>query len=685
MNYPPASIDKLSKLSERQLQALEYDEQICKEMFIASNSTFLSADRYPLRNNTVVRFNCILCKKDCEKKWDNIVPKIDRLYVNALCKDCARKKGVEKRSNAKKDESEKTKEITKNIDESRERYCKKCNAVRPLNTFEIMKHKVPSKYCNIHDNKRNNGSTPKHTEQSISDLLKEGGSSLVQIKNKSKVGNITKHSIIVFKCVGYKKQCNNNGERTYTEFKELYCKDCKKTSSSEKKSKASKGKKRKTVNLNQGAADKRRKYIVEDIRKLLSDQGAEFIENQIIDEHVSTDTIVMFKCANQDCLNTHKKPVRDFEPNNKRSGPFCIDCTDDNRSQKISLARTKVLEPITDPINQKYCPGCREIRNSISDFCHSQNNNIIVTYCKYCRKKARIKDLRDLQRRKNSTCDDPSKQKCLGCYRWRNISEFEDGCITCKIVCRSSGRRAYQNKVETCAKFNIDNYDSKMCARCWIIHPVENYITEVENIQGVLCKRCRDDIFEYRDNVCEFYLELKKSKAPCVDCGEEDIRLLEFDHIDRSEKKFCVSQARSLMQLQTEAEKCEMRCGICHRRRTKQQLKYGVNSKVLKSYVDSIKQSIGKCTNCGWYDEELLEALEFDHIDKNTKLFNISEMASHNISIDLIDKEISKCQLLCIHCHKLKTIKDNGYYLYLCDELNMKRKDVREMLCNKNI
>ena len=685
MNYPPASIDKLSKLSERQLQALEYDEQICKEMFIASNSTFLSADRYPLRNNTVVRFNCILCKKDCEKKWDNIVPKIDRLYVNALCKDCARKKGVEKKSNAKKDENKKTKEITKNIDESRERYCKKCNAVRPLNTFEIMKHKVPSKYCNIHDNKRNNGSTPKHTEQSISDLLQKGGSSLVQIKNKSKVGNITKHSIIVFKCVGYKKQCNNNGERTYTGFNELYCKTCKKASTSEKKSKASKGKKRKTVNLNQGAADKRRKYTVEDIRNMLYDQGAEYIEDQTIEDHISTKTYITFRCASENCLNVHKRQVRDFETDNERSGPYCSECANNNKSQKISIARTKILEPITDPINQKHCPCCKEIRDAKSDFYHNQNDNIMVKYCKYCRQKFRIKNMKDLQKRKASTCDDPSKQKCLACYRWRDKSEFEDGCITCKSICRAAGRRAYQYNIISCDKFNKENKEKKKCTRCWAINPVDNYTTEVNNIQGVVCKKCRDEIFRYRDNVVEYYLELKNCNGPCVDCGEEDIKYLEFDHIDRLEKEFCVSQAKSIMQLHTEAEKCVMRCGICHRRRTKQQLNYGVNPRPQKSYIDGIKQSIGKCTNCGWYDEELLEALEFDHIDKNTKSFNISEMVSRNMNIDLINEEISKCQLLCIHCHKLKTIKDNGYYLYLCDELNMKRKDVHEMLCNKKL
>jgi hypothetical protein len=56
---------------------------------------------------------------------------------------------------------------------------------------------------------------------------------------------------------------------------------------------------------------------------------------------------------------------------------------------------------------------------------------------------------------------------------------------------------------------------------------------------------------------------------PCVDCGEEDPIVLEFDHL--REKRFNISKAlhdRSLESVLEEIEKCEVVCANCHRRRT---------------------------------------------------------------------------------------------------------------------
>jgi hypothetical protein len=58
---------------------------------------------------------------------------------------------------------------------------------------------------------------------------------------------------------------------------------------------------------------------------------------------------------------------------------------------------------------------------------------------------------------------------------------------------------------------------------------------------------------------------------PCVDCGETDIRVLEFDH--RRDKRGNVTKlARDecgIETLRAEVAKCEIRCGNCHRRRTR--------------------------------------------------------------------------------------------------------------------
>jgi len=62
---------------------------------------------------------------------------------------------------------------------------------------------------------------------------------------------------------------------------------------------------------------------------------------------------------------------------------------------------------------------------------------------------------------------------------------------------------------------------------------------------------------------------------PCVDCGESDPVVLEFDHRNPSEKSFCIGQgvAQTWRQEVIEAEiaKCDVRCANCHRRRTARQ------------------------------------------------------------------------------------------------------------------
>ncbi len=56
----------------------------------------------------------------------------------------------------------------------------------------------------------------------------------------------------------------------------------------------------------------------------------------------------------------------------------------------------------------------------------------------------------------------------------------------------------------------------------------------------------------------------------CVDCGEKDVRVLDFDHV-RGTKEFSISKGLrdrvSNVRLVQEIKKCEVRCANCHRKR----------------------------------------------------------------------------------------------------------------------
>ncbi len=62
------------------------------------------------------------------------------------------------------------------------------------------------------------------------------------------------------------------------------------------------------------------------------------------------------------------------------------------------------------------------------------------------------------------------------------------------------------------------------------------------------------------------------TKNPCVDCGERDITVLEFDHNGKLPKYKAVSVLMKnrvrLDMVKKEISKCDVRCANCHRRKT---------------------------------------------------------------------------------------------------------------------
>lgn len=127
--------------------------------------------------------------------------------------------------------------------------------------------------------------------------------------------------------------------------------------------------------------------------------------------------------------------------------------------------------------------------------------------------------------------------------------------------------------------------EKKICTKCneelEII--LFNFKNKNKNIRRSDCKECFKKLTrEHYKNNKEYYLNRQKSQkirnknfileylkqSKCVDCGMDDWRILEFDHV-RGVKKDCISamigSKTSIYNIKLEIDKCEVRCPNCHR------------------------------------------------------------------------------------------------------------------------
>jgi hypothetical protein len=109
-------------------------------------------------------------------------------------------------------------------------------------------------------------------------------------------------------------------------------------------------------------------------------------------------------------------------------------------------------------------------------------------------------------------------------------------------------------------------------ARCKICF--NNYTrTHYQNNKSYYKKKAEKHNSEYRLRNLQHMVDYLKEHT-CVDCGENDPVVLEFDHM--GDKKCDVSKFHhgSFESMRDEIAKCEVRCANCHRRKTAIQFNY---------------------------------------------------------------------------------------------------------------
>ena len=82
----------------------------------------------------------------------------------------------------------------------------------------------------------------------------------------------------------------------------------------------------------------------------------------------------------------------------------------------------------------------------------------------------------------------------------------------------------------------------------------------------------------------------------------------------------------------------------------------GMQQTEKKLFIQNYKTEKG-CQECGY--NEIPEALELDHIDRNKKNFKMSK--GYLYTWDKIHKELENCIVLCSNCHRKKTTEEKDY------------------------
>lgn len=75
----------------------------------------------------------------------------------------------------------------------------------------------------------------------------------------------------------------------------------------------------------------------------------------------------------------------------------------------------------------------------------------------------------------------------------------------------------------------------------------------------------------------------------------------------------------------------------------------------LKAYVSELKKS--PCTDCNISYHPFV--MDWDHV-RGTKLKDISELVRSAVSWAKLKEELTKCELVCSNCHRLRTGKRSG-------------------------
>lgn len=304
------------------------------------------------------------------------------------------------------------------------------------------------------------------------------------------------------------------------------------------------------------------------------------------------------------------KPIDEFPIKNRTTGlrrVWCRDCCRAygrehyrrnrgayirrNRKRRITI-RPRVKTLIDAYLREHPCVDCGCADITVLEFDHRDPAEKDWDVAVLARHAEWARVVREIQK-----CD----VRCANCHRKRTAEQFDHARATGFEIDPSvtrpgkAGRYSILESPMQMRLFSSEPHGLRRCSRCRLLKPVSEF-TLCDLVQArpsYYCRTCKAEHrrAHYRANRSDYIrraiteARLKREDVlvrvfeylhehPCVDCGETDLRVLEFDHREGTSKTMEVSAMlgrRSWSKIAQEIEKCDVRCANCHRKKTARQ------------------------------------------------------------------------------------------------------------------
>ena len=406
----------------------------------------------------------------------------------------------------------------------------------------------------------------------------------------------------------------------------------------------------------------------------------------------------------KDCkgyCNRKNLPLSAFQTFPQRDGSIgwrhkCAQCRLQDDRNRRSRNKNKTEDEVEEvraekyPTGRKKCARCKKERDFDCFYKCPSNKDWLYYICNECSRKevdehatankARSKEVVEairVERYKDG------KKTCCDCKENLELQNFTiarrnyDGLSGHCRCCDKERKSRYFNRTLEELFNDIIKFlqlgdmsleaATKSCHSCNKTKPINEFAVFIHNACGVRSS-CNDCLKNYRKTREEKrHLVINEFKARgCMNCPCKDpecLNIVFINNYKRYRSKYGKRiRAGDLTLKQFEREKHNIRviCAYCHRLELFSKTKSKAHNP-LRDLVNIEKKRRGCCARCSRaviYNGTIgdnVAGFDFDHLPGYEKIMDISKMVHLNCKREVVIVEMSKCDLLCVNCHRTVT------------------------------